>query len=703
MRLKVGRLQDTNIYLIPIIIFMAVVPLIVYLKVVPLDASLVPYWTGEKSNYDYFSYYKSMWILISAALSLLSILVYICVKKIALRNTLVNKIMALYAFCIIMSSFLAEFKRTAIFGAPDRYEGMLVLLAYLLLCFAIINLLRNARDIKWIMISLFISAALIALLGILQFFGWDLFNTVIGKRLILPTQYHYMTAALHSTLTNNIGSTLYNPNNVGMYMSMLVPLSLSFFLLLKKKSHKIIMGALSGLMFANLLGANSRGGYIGASIAVIVLLVLLKKSIASQWKSVLGISILFVAVFIIMNIYADGRLLERGESILNGGLGQENKIENAWQSTPGNNAEFNGKYQDIAISINQNQLIINANQLPIKIGLLNDKLSLLDPEGKEMQLKKNEKTNLWQPVDPGYSAYSLERDGKVFSVKYEDTMLNFQIVDGFIRFANEISSPITEMTTVEDELTIVSTDTKLKITMKDNIPVCMDQDGKNIALNPWPAGKKYTLNDERFADYFISMTDSIMQIYKGNKMFVFIFGNEGVQFIDPRGKAVDLPVESWGFAGQETMFSSRAYIWSRSIPLLKETLALGHGPDTFFIYFPQYDMVGKWRFLHSSSILVDKPHNLYLQLAINTGVISLLAFLSLVFYYLYSSWRLYRKAVFNSIYEVTGISASVAVIGYLISAFTYDSTVSVAPVFWGILGIGIACNLICKNEPERVV
>jgi len=37
----------------------------------------------------------------------------------------------------------------------------------------------------------------------------------------------------------------------------------------------------------------------------------------------------------------------------------------------------------------------------------------------------------------------------------------------------------------------------------------------------------------------------------------------------------------------------RGYIWSRSLPLLRNTILVGYGPDTFAMNFPQHDIAGK--------------------------------------------------------------------------------------------------------------
>lgn len=106
------------------------------------------------------------------------------------------------------------------------------------------------------------------------------------------------------------------------------------------------------------------------------------------------------------------------------------------------------------------------------------------------------------------------------------------------------------------------------------------------------------------------------------------------------------PVEAFGFEGREKMGSSRAYIWSISLPLLKHMIFAGYGPDTFAIYFPQYDYIGRLKAYGTTSIIVDKPHDLYIKNVINTGVLSLIALLVLFTGYFVQSVRVYSNNKF---------------------------------------------------------
>jgi O-antigen ligase len=158
-------------------------------------------------------------------------------------------------------------------------------------------------------------------------------------------------------------------------------------------------------------------------------------------------------------------------------------------------------------------------------------------------------------------------------------------------------------------------------------------------------------------------------------------------------------VESLGFEGKEMLASKRGYIWSRTLPLIKEKPILGYGPDTFAIFFPQHDVVGKFKYFNRSKIIVDKPHNLYLQIGFNTGLISLAAVLILFGSYFLRNLKLYLTCKFDNYYTEIGLAFLAAFTAYAVAGFFNDSVVSVAPVFWIILGLAGAVELRLKNYP----
>jgi len=182
----------------------------------------------------------------------------------------------------------------------------------------------------------------------------------------------------------------------------------------------------------------------------------------------------------------------------------------------------------------------------------------------------------------------------------------------------------------------------------------------------------------------------------------FIVTADGVKYRANTGKYLNLfKVPSVGWEDNQQFGSGRGYIWSRTIPMMKDTLVLGHGADTYCIYFPNYDFVGKYNsgtFSNNPSIIVDKPHNMYFGVIIGTGGLSLLALFALWGTYIVQSFRIYMRETYKSYLSYAGAGIFFGICGFLVSALVDDSSVSVMPMFYGLLGTGIAVNMLLKKQ-----
>lgn len=226
----------------------------------------------------------------------------------------------------------------------------------------------------------------------------------------------------------------------------------------------------------------------------------------------------------------------------------------------------------------------------------------------------------------------------------------------------------------------------------DNSYTTTDKTFKNISFSfgkltkdsKWVDGLLLKINDKQIFMFKLKADNSI-----------HLVNINTLQDID-----IEYP-ETIGFNGKEKLGSSRGYIWSRSLPLIKENLFIGSGPDTFIFEFPQNDLIGKYYAYDTPTIVVDKPHNLYLQIALNQGLIALIAFLAVMVIYIVDSLKLYAlKQEYNNS-QVLGILTCLGVIGYLFAGIFNDSVVSVAPIFWIILGVGVSLNSINRKEMKK--
>lgn len=139
---------------------------------------------------------------------------------------------------------MSEYKEIVIKGFPDRYENIFVLLGYLLLVVVAINVIDDQKSFKLILKALFISAFILAIHGILQFYNYDLFATEFGRDLITPDGLEFFVDRLSFIDRRVIYSTMYNPNYVGSYASMVGILVLGLYFSSQKRKRLLLLGIL---------------------------------------------------------------------------------------------------------------------------------------------------------------------------------------------------------------------------------------------------------------------------------------------------------------------------------------------------------------------------------------------------------------------------------------------------------------------------
>jgi len=146
--------------------------------------------------------------------------------------------------------------------------------------------------------------------------------------------------------------------------------------------------------------------------------------------------------------------------------------------------------------------------------------------------------------------------------------------------------------------------------------------------------------------------------------------------------------------------TGRGYFWINSIPILKNTIFIGHGAGTFELYFKQYDFVGLLNSQGTTELVVDKPHSFYLQVATQTGIVSLLSLIGIFVIIIFNSIKMYvhHKNGRESNFEITTlIGLSLGNLSYMIFLIANDSSLTVSPVFWLLLGIN-ACIAVNKES-----
>lgn len=256
----------------------------------------------------------------------------------------------------------------------------------------------------------------------------------------------------------------------------------------------------------------------------------------------------------------------------------------------------------------------------------------------------------------------------------------------------------------------------IRFSAEENRYVFTDREGGEINVSASGDGL-LTAADERYSRISFELLSESETLEDGSVLYMWfdnnarsvltfgLFGGKNIHLVDNKiADRIELEnAEHFGFEGKELVGSSRGYIWSRTIPLLKNCILIGYGPDTFAYVFPQRDFLAKYySYAEGFHITVDKPHNLYLQIFISNGLIALVVFLAICLVYLIDCFRLYALRREYRIEQIYGAAVMLAVVGYLTAGMFNDSVVSVAPVFWILLGVGCALNTINRRLDRNI-
>ena len=148
------------------------------------------------------------------------------------------------------------------------------------------------------------------------------------------------------------------------------------------------------------------------------------------------------------------------------------------------------------------------------------------------------------------------------------------------------------------------------------------------------------------------------------------------------------------------LMSGRGGLWNFIIPKLKNYIVLGNGSNTFIFAYPQDSYVYK-KYVGTESVFDVKAHSFYFQQFVENGLLALM--LVLVFYMIYfvQSFMLYRKIENHSFTSMLGLGIMLGTFDYMIIGLANDSNVNTAPMFWILLGTGMAVNQIVKNNQKQ--
>jgi hypothetical protein len=134
--------------------------------------------------------------------------------------------------------------------------------------------------------------------------------------------------------------------------------------------------------------------------------------------------------------------------------------------------------------------------------------------------------------------------------------------------------------------------------------------------------------------------------------------------------------------------TGRLYIWPETLKLIEAHPILGYGRDTLPYVFNQNDP-NKASGLADPNIIVDKPHNIFLDIAVGSGIPCLLVFLALCFCYIKDNIRSFKSRVVSQDSNIL-IILFVGWCAFLIQGMFNDTIIGTGIIFWILFGASVA-------------
>lgn len=596
-----------------IVLILAFVPLIVSAKKYSVGLSDQLWFSSADTSYDFFLYWKSQALLLLCGILSLYAALKMTVSKKEMMASVDNRYLiplGVYFLMSLLSTVLSQNKRMAVWGGYEQWEGMLTLGAYVVILFFSCCLILGQTEIRILMYGLLAGVFILSLLGARQFLGYDFFRTTAGKAVM-----NFMSdEKLNFTFNfapGRVYATLYNPNYVGSYVALMLPVILSMISLRKRIDavlRSLLAAATAVFLVMMLFGSESVTGFIGLGAVLLLFTILMITKIKKHPR-------IFASVAVLCILAVTGAVFYN-RSIFEYGW---NKI---MHPTP-------------------NHFVVKS--MVSRGGAL--EICTAEDDMLRLTVDVKDSTYTYKAEDEKGSPVESVKDGEGKSVKFLDQRFD-------------------------------------KIQIQETSVEAEGEEQDAFVVNTPSVGKSYTVAVGT-SSYQNGLSQKIYRIYNPFKKL---------------DRLREIPAA--GFEDKLHFASRRGYIWSRTFPLLSKHLLLGSGPNTFVYEFPNDDYVGMKNVGYDGST-VTKPHNMFMQIFVQTGLLSLLAFLALYGFYFAECMKLYWKRTEYGWMERFGAGLCLGTFGYLVTGLANDSTVAVAPLYWCLLGAGIAVNRRVVKEEDH--
>ncbi|MCL5958380.1 MAG: O-antigen ligase family protein, partial [Chloroflexi bacterium] len=219
-------------------------------------------------------------VVILAALAIRAVLN----GRLNLRRTRLDYPVLIFFGVAIVALFHTVSFPVSLMGEYGREDGFITLANYLVLFYFVVNLLTSRQLVKTALILQALTGFAVSIMALLESFAITPFPFAPG-----------------SFFDNRVFASLGNPDFLGTYMVMVIPISLGLMLESYGSKQRAVWGAISVVAVSALFLTYTRGAWIAAVASILVFLLVWRQI----WKykfSVLGIVLAVIVVLVILDL-----------------------------------------------------------------------------------------------------------------------------------------------------------------------------------------------------------------------------------------------------------------------------------------------------------------------------------------------------------------------------------------------------------------
>lgn len=267
-------------------------------------------WYPFKQATDYFLFYKMCAVIMIAAIMLFNIVSHIWKGKelpeLSRKEWVQWGLFFGYIILVIISTVMSKYSYFGYRGIVDQFEPIWVVIGYGIIAFYAYNVMRDENAANLVMKCVVVSSGIEGLIGALQAFGLDIMRTDFVATIMSAFIDGKMVVGLEKGISYG---TLYNPNYMGLYVILMLPVLVAFFMHTKDIIWRTLDAVAIVLLIVSLFGSGSKTGLIIIVFEFILFVALCFRYMLRDKKRVLP-------VVAIMALVVVGAIMWKGQRIV---------------------------------------------------------------------------------------------------------------------------------------------------------------------------------------------------------------------------------------------------------------------------------------------------------------------------------------------------------------------------------------------------